>query len=106
MDGYTAIDFIGSYLRLAVMNEDQDEKEAISFLKTLATNKSESMWRKFGATNSLNSLMLNYRAEVNNILDAQRKSDFQSRANELQNIVQEIINQEKNPMLSEIYQQL
>ena len=106
VDGYTAIDFIGSYLRLAVMNEDQDEKDAISFLKTLATNGSESMWRKFGATNSLNSLMLNYRAEVNNILDAQRKSDFQSRANELQNIVQEIINQEKNPMLSEIYQQL
>ena len=106
VDGYNAIDFIASYLRLAVMNDDKHETDAIKLLKDLAMNSNESMWRKFGATNSLNSLMLNYRQEVRNIKDTLKKNEFISRADDLEKMIQSIINQEKNPMLSEIYQQL
>ncbi len=106
VDGYAAIDFITSYLRLAVMNEEQSENEAINFLKNLALDKSESMWRKFGATNSLNSLMLSYREEIKRINDALKRGKFEQKAIELDEMVQEIKNQETNPMLNEIYQQL
>jgi aminopeptidase N len=105
VDGYDAIDFLGNYLMLSINKGDAERARAVTKLESIALDKSQSLWRKLGATKNLADLGREYQNEAESSEDVSRKSKMQQFALELQEIVMKIKKQETNGQLVDIYQQ-
>jgi len=105
VDGYDAIDFLGNYLMLSINKGDAERTTAINTLQSVALDKSQSLWRKLGATKNLADLGREYQSQVESTNDVSKKSRMQQFAIELQEIVSKIKQQETNDQLQDIYLQ-
>jgi len=105
VDGYAALDFITNYLRLAVMNSSQDEGMALTQLRELALDGSQSLWRKYGATKTMHDLMTQYKMEAKATKEEGLRNRFEQTSLLIQGYVAEIKRSEKNKMLVNLYGQ-
>ncbi len=65
VDGYGAIEFMGTYAQLATKGGDDSAMKAADNLNEMSMNMSQSPWRRFGSTRALHSIYMNMKTAKN-----------------------------------------
>lgn len=97
LDGPLVMAFFNNYLSLAKMGNLAELTESANKLKGLATDMSQSPWRRFGITSGLNELREEYKAS------AEPDAGNAERINLLTKVIDEIKAKETNGQLKSIY---
>lgn len=102
IDGPEAADFFHNYAGLLLSNGG-DIKGSLGKLKDVSTNMSQSLWRRFSATQTLVELNQFYKQMLGESSDETVKTIFQENVDLIKGYIQEIKVAETNPQLKSAY---
>lgn len=106
IDGYDALNFIESYQMLAAETEFATAMGAMENLQKMATNMDQSLWRRFGATRSLNQMRNYYNDLAKEESDEARKATLKQNVEKISKMIEDIKKVETNDQLQSLYSQL
>lgn len=102
IDGPEASNFFHNYAGLLLANGG-DIKPSLEKLKSVSTNNSESLWRRFSATQTLAELNQFYTQMVSESTDETVKTLFQENVKIITEYIETIKKTETNPQLISVY---
>ena len=104
IDGFNAMAFYSNYQALVEELDFEKVFASMEKLGVIATDKSQSAWRKLAAARAVNDMRNYYRENANNSTDDAEKGKLEENVRKISVIMEEIIEKEKDKQLKEIYQ--
>ena len=103
VDGPAVISFLGNYLSLVKQGDDANMTNSIMKLKTIATDMTQSPWRRFGVTKNLSDLRSEYREMAQGESDTAKSAQLEAKVNVITEMIEDIKTKETNEQLKAIY---
>lgn len=105
IDGFSAVSFIESYQQLAATADANTAITAMGKLKNMATDMSQSLWRRFGATRAIDAMRTLYQEQADNAEEAERAT-YTENISKLSAMLNEIVAKETDSQLKALYSQM
>ena len=102
IDGPSVMDFFGGYAYL-VQSSGVELAPSLSKLRGLAVDNSQSLWRRFAATKTLNDFKMSLMQAVQQIEGAEAKAAAQASLDQIKSYIQEIKEKETDNQLIGLY---
>ncbi len=104
VDGPAILDFIGNYMSLVLQTDESQLNNSIAKLQGVATDMSQSPWRRFGVTKNLNDLRMFYQEEQTAAAgDAEVQAVTEEKVKMITDVIEDIKSKETNGQLQAIY---
>jgi len=106
LDGFSALAFADSYQGLLLKSNMTRIMSGVNKLEVLASNQSLSYWLRLAGTKSLNDIATELQARLFKAKDPELKNQLEKNIESIRSMIQQIITNEKDEKLIEIYKQL
>lgn len=105
VDGFSVVSLMESYQMLAAKADAETAMSAMTKLKDIATDMSQSLWRRFGATRAINT-MASYYEEQAAAAEDEAKTQYAELVDQLDAMLDEIQEKETDSQLQSLYNQM
>jgi len=105
VDGFSVVSLMESYQMLAADADAETAMNAMTKLKDIATDMSQSLWRRFGATRAINTMASYYEEQAANI-EGEAKMNYTKLVEQLDALLNEIQEKETDSQLQSLYNQM
>ncbi len=105
VDGFSVVSLMESYQMLAAKADAETAMSAMTKLKDIATDMSQSLWRRFGATRAINT-MASYYEEQAAAAEDEAKTQYPELVDQLDAMLDEIQEKETDSQLQSLYNQM
>jgi len=105
VDGFSVVSLMESYQMLAADADAETAMNAMTKLKDIATDMSQSLWRRFGATRAINTMASYYEEQAANI-EGEAKMNYPKLVEQLDALLNEIQEKETDSQLQSLYNQM
>lgn len=105
IDGFSVVSLMESYQQLAAKADTESALTAMTKLKSIATDMSQSLWRRFGATRAINSMRSFYQEQAADA-EGEMKTTYTDQIAKLNEMLDEIVEKETDSQLQSLYSQM
>ncbi len=105
IDGFNVVSLMESYQQLAAKADNETAMTAMLKLKSIATDMSQSLWRRFGATRAINTMRTFYQDEASEA-EGEAKNRLTGNLAKMDEMLDEIQEKETDSQLQSLYSQM
>lgn len=106
VEGYSALSFINSYQMLATAAGMEAAEQATQKFNSIASDLSQSPWRRVAATKALHDMRTTYRDQVEGMEDMAEQEKLKAKIEELNAMIEKIKALETDEQIKSLYDQM